>query len=72
MLFRSVRYIFDTLTPNGTLNFENRMLVWRAMETSKGWDVKEHGVTGKSFFYPESTEVLAPPATYVWEARRCY
>lgn len=67
-----VRYIFDTLTPNGTLNFENRMLVWRAMETSKGWDVKEHGVTGKSFFFPESDVLLAPPATYVWEARRCY
>ena len=48
------------------------MLVWRAMEGSKGWDVKEHGVTGKSFFFPESDELLEPPATYVWEARKCY
>ncbi len=66
----NILYAFDTLTPNGTLNFENSMLVYRYKERSSGWKSDVDYARGK--FYPDSEDDLGPPATYMWEGSRCY
>lgn len=67
----NILYIFDTLNPEGQLNWENNMLVFRYRESNQGgWRADTDYAEGK--FYPDSDDNLAPPATYTWEGKRCY
>ncbi|MED5370247.1 MAG: hypothetical protein VX899_04460 [Myxococcota bacterium] len=67
-----IGYIFDTLNPNGGLNYENRMLVYRVSEGRNGRSASEWGEVGKSFYYPDDESALDGAGRFVWQARRCY
>ncbi len=64
---------FDTLTPSGTLNWENAMLVYRYRESSWG---DEDGWRGdydfaRGEFWPDDEDDPVPPATYTWQSKDC-
>ena len=64
-------YVFDTLTPNGTLNPDNNMLVYRYRESQNGgWKADVDYARGH--FYPEDEADPSPPASYTWEGSICY
>ena len=64
-------YVLDTLNPEGELNWENNMLVYRYRESQNGgWRSDTDYAEGK--FLPDSDDNLAPPAHYTWEGKKCY
>ncbi len=66
----NILYVFDTLTPNGTLNMDNNMLVYRYRESQNGgW--KSDVNYARGHFYPEDEANPVPPATYTWEGSIC-
>ena len=69
-LDQDVVLIFDTLTPSGNLNFENRMLVFVGYDVGSGYVMRTDYATG-TYAPTDESNPLAPPASYEWESTSC-
>jgi hypothetical protein len=64
--------IFDYLTPNGALNWENKALVYAYVGDSTAWTWGDTSYDPAGVFTPTGDDPVGPPADITWEPSFCF
>lgn len=70
-----VIFLFDTITPSGTKNVDNAMLVYALIKDGNSWD--SQGEWARGHAYPTHTDtgedglIVGPPSEYDWLGDEC-
>ncbi len=64
--------VFDYLTPNGALNWENKTLVYAYVGDSSGLTWGDTSYDPAGVFTPTGDDPVGPPADVTWEPSFCF